>query len=67
MNTVHNLTFERDGSNTSDSDLTEEAHRIIEQIARCTYMVSRHREGIALNFRRMAELRSELQRLGGGR
>ena len=67
MKTLHSFAVERDGFITSNSDLTEEARRIAERIERCSYMISKHREGIVLNSRRMAELRAELQRLGGGR
>jgi 23S rRNA pseudoU1915 N3-methylase RlmH len=66
METLHNYAVESDGSITDNANLTKEERRIIEKMARCSYMISMHREGIALNSRRLAELDAELQRLGVG-
>jgi len=52
---------ERGGNVTTDLD--PRARAILERMARCAYMIDQHRAGIALNSRRLAELRAELQRL----
>ena len=54
---------EHDGRVTPESDLSPEARRILERMARCAYMIDQHRQGIALNSKRIAELRAELERL----
>lgn len=48
------------GSVIPESDLSPAARAILERMARCSYMISMHREGIAINSRRLAELRREL-------
>ena len=53
----------RDGHVEACLDFTPGVHAILERIARCAYMVDMHREGIALNSRRMEELRAELERM----
>ena len=58
---------EHDGSITTSDQLIPAVRRILEKMARCSYMISMHREGIALNSRRLAELQAELQRVEGGR
>ena len=52
---------EHDGTVTTDLD--PRARAILARMARCAYMIDRHREGIALNSRRLAELRSELEEI----
>ena len=51
------------GSVIPETDLSPQARAVLERMARCCYMIDRHREGIALNSRRLAELRAELERI----
>ena len=67
METLHAYAVERDGTVTANSALSSEARAILERMARCAYMIDRHREGIALNSWRLAELRSELAEIEGKR
>ena len=55
----------RDGHVETCLDFPPGVRAILERIARCAYMVDMHREGIALNSRRIEELRAELARLEG--
>ena len=63
MSLQHAYAVEHDGSVTTD--LSPRVRSLIERIARCGYMIDRHREGIAINQRRIAEAQAELQRIEG--
>ena len=65
MRLQHHNAVHRDGQVENCLDFTPGVGAIVERIARCAYMVDMHREGIALNSRRIEELRAELARLEG--
>lgn len=54
---------ESDGCVTHDLD--PKVLALLQRIARCGYMIDAHRQGIALNQRRIAEAQAELQRIEG--
>lgn len=59
----HHYAVHRDGHVETCLDFNPGVRAILERISRCAYMVDMHREGIALNSRRMEELRAELARM----
>ena len=63
MQTLASYAVRRDCAVVPESDLTPVARAILERMARCAYMIDRHREGIAVNSQRIAEYRAELDRL----
>lgn len=67
MSLQHVYAVEHDGSVTSRTQMDPRARAIIERMARCVYVIDKHREGIAINSRRLAELQAELDRIEGGR
>lgn len=61
MSLRQNYAVEADG--TVSHDLDPRVRAILERMARCAYMIDQHRQGIAINSQRIAELRAELERL----
>lgn len=63
MSSIPAYAVARDGRVEAAGDLDPPARAILERMARCAYMIDQHRAGIALNSRRMEELKAELRRL----
>jgi hypothetical protein len=53
-----------ESSRSPHADLSAVTRLILDRMARCNYMIERHREGITLNSRRIAQLRAKLASIG---
>lgn len=64
---LHAYAVERDGCVTSNAHLSPRVLALLERMSRITYVIDMHRQAIAMQSTRLAELQAELEAIEGGR
>lgn len=65
MSVQHSYAVEHDGCVTTD--LSPRVQALLERLSRINYVIDMHREAIAMQTRRRAEVQAELARIEGER